>query len=238
MDADMVLTDKRIRIIVGHYGSGKTEFAVNYAVKMAALGEKTALVDLDIANPYFRSRERQAFLEGQGVLTYSNTFGYDITADLPAITAGIRAPLEDVTCNTIVDAGGDDSGARILIQFSRYFTGEDVDMFCVVNANRPETATVEKALSHIRRIETETSLKVTGIVNNTHLIKETEIKDILKGFELAAQVAQVLGVPVKYNCCVEALVADLEEEVKDSADFEIFPIHLYMRADWMDRIIK
>lgn len=234
----MALNDKRIRIIVGHYGSGKTEFAVNYAVKMAALGEKTALVDLDIANPYFRSRERQAFLAEQGVRNYSNTFGYDITADLPAITAGIRAPLEDVTCNTIVDAGGDDSGARILIQFSKYFTGEDVDVFCVVNANRPETATVEKALSHIRRIEAETSLKVTGIVNNTHLIKETETKDILKGYELAAEVAQILGISVKYNCCVEALVADLKDQVRDHADFKIFPIQLYMRAGWMDRKIK
>jgi signal recognition particle GTPase len=97
------LNDKRIRVIVGHYGSGKTEFSVNYALKLVKLGKKTALTDLDIANPYFRSRERKQLLENEGVKVYSNTFGYDITADLPAITAEIKAPLEDVSCQTIVE---------------------------------------------------------------------------------------------------------------------------------------
>ncbi|MFA5637245.1 MAG: ATP-binding protein [Anaerovoracaceae bacterium] len=233
----MELNDKRIRIIVGHYGSGKTEFAVNYAVKMAELGRKTSLVDLDIANTYFRSRERQALLEDKGVLVYSNTFGYDITADLPAISSRIRAPLEDVECNTIVDAGGDDSGARILVQFKKYFTGEQSEMLCVINANRPETSTVDRALSHITRIEKETSLKVSGIVNNTHLIKETVSEDILKGYELARGVSKVLKIPIKYNCCVEHLVEDLTGKTRDLDDFNIFPIKLYMRENWMDRDI-
>lgn len=231
----MEMKDKRIRVIVGHYGSGKTEFAVNYAIKMAQQGLKTSLADLDIANPYFRSRERQALLEENGVLMFSNTFGYDITADLPAITARIRAPLEDKECNTIVDAGGDDSGARILIQFKKYFTEEECDMFCVINANRPETSTLDKALSHIMRIEKETSLKITGIINNTHLIKETETEDILKGYRLAKEISQTLNIPVKYNCCVERLVEDLTNKTKDIKDFNIFPIKLYMRQEWMDR---
>lgn len=231
----MELNDKRIRIIVGHYGSGKTEFAVNYAVKMAESGRKTSLVDLDIANTYFRSRERQALLEEKGVSVYSNTFGYDITADLPAITARIRAPLEDPECNTIVDAGGDDSGARILVQFNKYFTKEQSEVLSVINANRPDTSTVEGALSHIMRIEKETSLKVTGIVNNTHLINETVAEDILKGYELAGNVSRSLGIPVKYNCCVDRLVEDLTGKTRDLTDFNIFPIKLYMRANWMNR---
>ena len=111
------LNDKRIRVIVGHYGSGKTEFSVNYVLKLAEQGKKTALVDLDIANPYFRSRERRQLLEGKGIQVFSNAFGYDITADLPAITARIKAPLEDESFQTVVDAGGNDSGARILNQF-------------------------------------------------------------------------------------------------------------------------
>lgn len=159
------LNDKRIRVIVGHYGSGKTEFSVNYALQLAAQGQKTALADIDIANPYFRSRERQRLLESEGVKVYSNTFGYDITADLPAITAKIKAPLEDASCQTVVDAGGDDSGARILIQFGKYLKGTDCDLLCVVNGNRPETSSVEGALGHISRIENETNLKVTGLIN-------------------------------------------------------------------------
>lgn len=234
----MEMNDKRIRVIVGHYGSGKTEFAVNYAIKMAQQGRKTSLVDLDIANPYFRSRERQALLEEKGVLVFSNTFGYDITADLPAITARIRTPLEDKECNTIVDAGGDHSGARILIQFNKYFTEEACDIFCVVNANRPETSTLDKALSHIWRIEKETSLKITGIINNTHLVKETVAEDILKGYALAKEVSQVLNVSVKYNCCVERLINDLTNKSIDIEDFNVFPIKLYMRQEWMDRKIN
>jgi len=227
--------DKRIRIIVGHYGSGKTEFAVNYAVKMAELGRKTAIVDLDIANTYFRSRERQAILEKKGVAVYSNTFGHDITADLPAITARIRAPLEDPECNTIVDVGGDDSGARILAQFDKYFMEEQSEMLCVINASRPDTSTIDGALRHIMRIERETSLKVSGIVNNTHMIHETTAEDLLKGYELARNVSRALGISVKYNCCVEGLVKELTDKTGDMADFKIFPIKLFMRENWMNR---
>lgn len=226
---------KRISIITGHYGSGKTEFSLNYAMKLVQQGKKTALVDLDIANPYFRSRERQKLLEDKGIQVYSNTFGYDITADLPAITARIKAPLEDTGCNTIVDAGGDDSGARILIQFDKYFTGNDYDLFCVVNANRPETSTFNGALSHICRIEKEMKLKITGLVNNTHLLMETKAEDILKGYFLCKELSERLNVPIKYNCYVEGILDDLKIKIKDIKDFNIFLMKLYMRDSWLDR---
>jgi hypothetical protein len=229
------LNDKRIRVIVGHYGSGKTEFAVNYALKLAEQGQKTALADLDIANPYFRSRERQQLLEDRGVKLYSNTFNYDITADLPAITARIKAPLEDSACQTVIDAGGDDSGARILIQFDKYLSGTDCDLFCVVNANRPETRTIEGALLHIKRIEAETNLKITGLVNNTHLLRETKAEDILKGYELCMELSERLSVPVRYHCCVEGLWDDLRAKTKGLQDFKVFLMRLYMRDSWLDR---
>lgn len=229
------LNDKRIRVIVGHYGSGKTEFSVNYALKLAEHGKKTALADLDIANPYFRSRERQKLLEEKGVHVYSNTFNYDITADLPAITASIKAPLEDGDCNTIVDAGGDDSGSRILIQFDKYFQGDDCDLLCVVNASRPETSTLEGALSHIFRIENATNLKITGLVNNTHLVRETKPEDIIRGYLLCRELSARLNVPLKYNCCVDGLLDELEVRSKGFHDFNIFRMKLYMRDSWLDR---
>lgn len=227
--------DKRIRVIVGHYGSGKTEFSVNYALKLAEKGQKTALADLDIANPYFRSRERQQLLESKGIKVYSNTFGYDITADLPAITAAIKAPLEDPSCQTVVDAGGDDSGARILIQFDKYLSGSDCDLFCVINANRPETNSVEGALLHIRRIEKETNLKITGLVNNTHLLMETKAKDILKGYELCQELSEKLDVPVRYHCCTKEIWDELKAGSKQIQDTKVFLIKLYMRNSWLDR---
>ncbi len=231
----MRFNDKRIRVIVGHYGSGKTEFAVNYAFQLADQGKKTALVDLDIANPYFRSRERQQQLEEKGIHVYSNTFGYDITADLPAITARIKAPLEDETCHTVVDAGGDDLGARILIQFEKYWKIADCDLFCVVNANRPETDTVDGALSHINRIEQETKLKITGLINNTHLMKETTTEDIMKGYRLCSELSEILETPLKYNCCMEELQDMLQLKTKNIEDFHLFKMKRYMRSSWLDR---
>ena len=227
--------DKRIRVVVGHYGSGKTEFAVNYAFQLAEQGKKTALVDLDIANPYFRSRERQQQLEGKGIMVYSNTFGYDITADLPAITARIKAPLEDAACHTVVDAGGDDLGARILIQFEKYWQTADCDLFCVVNANRPETDTVDGAMNHITRIEQETKLKITGLINNTHLLKETTAEDIIKGYQLCSELSEKLNIPLKYNCCMEELMDVLKLKTKEIKDFPLFKMKRYMRSSWLDR---
>ncbi len=231
----LAFDDKRIRVIVGHYGSGKTEFSVNYALKLAEQGKKTALADLDIANPYFRSRERQQLMEDKGIRVYSNTFGYDITADLPAITASIKAPLEDPACETIIDAGGDSLGARILIQFDKYFTGNDCDFFCVVNANRPETNTLEGALTHIASIEKETNLKITGLINNTHLLMETKTEDIIKGYFLCKELSSRLNIPLKYNCCVRELLDELKLKTKEYQNFPIFPFRLYMRESWLDR---
>ena len=226
----MDLKDKRIRVIVGHYGSGKTEFSVNYAIKLAEQGKKTALVDLDIANPYFRSRERQELLEEKGVLVFSNTFGFDITADLPAITARIKGPLEDFKCATVVDAGGDNSGARILIQFEKYFTKPDCDMFCVINGNRPETKTVEGAYNHISMIQKETGIKITGLINNTHLLKETKVEDVLNGYQLCLTLSKTLNIPIKYNCCFNELLDQLKDQTKNFKNFTIFAMNLYMSS--------
>ena len=125
--------DKRILIITGHYGSGKTEFAVSYALLTARSGAraypKTALIDLDIANPYFRSRERRDMLEAAGIGVYGSLYKTEITAELPALSATVRTPLEDEDCFVIVDAGGNDSGALVLNQFKKYFTPDQNGCF-------------------------------------------------------------------------------------------------------------
>lgn len=220
---------KRITVIVGHYGSGKTEFAINYALHLARQGLKTALVDLDIANPYFRSRERQELLEGEGITLYSNVFRKDITSDLPALDPGIRAPLEDKGCHVVVDAGGDESGARILIQYRKYLTDpEETEILFVFNGNRPETDTAEKGYHYLKIIEDEIGLPVSGLVNNTHMLRETTRKDLEKGIELAQQTALTAGIPIKYHCVMKELMP-----IPDQKD--VFPLTLYMRPEWLDR---
>lgn len=229
---------KRITAIAGHYGSGKTEFSVNLAFDLKKEYDKVAILDMDIANPYFRSRERQKMMEEQGIDVIYNTFGFDITEDLPAISAALRGPLENTEFTTVVDVGGNDSGARVLKQFEKYFRREDCQMLCVLNANRPETDTVEGMLEHLHSIENETDLKFHGIINNTHLLRETTASDIVKGYELCKQVSEQLNIPIVWNTCREDLLDDLNELIKEK-NIEglenIYPIKLYMRPSWLDR---
>ena len=228
-----LLDDKRIRVIVGHYGSGKTEFSINYAIQLAKKYDKVAIADLDIANPYFRSREATALLETRGIAVYGNSFGYEITAEIPALTARAKAPLEDETCQSVVDAGGDDFGAKVLVQFDKYLGGDDCDVFFVVNANRKETSTLHGVLEHAKRIECETSLKITGLVNNTHMLRSTVCNDVEKGYLLCKEVSEKISVPIKYNCFIKDILIDVQEKNIGNPDFNPFPMSLYMRASWL-----
>lgn len=229
---------KRITAIAGHYGSGKTEFSVNLALDLKKEKDKVAILDMDIANPYFRSRERQKMMEAEGINVIFNTYGFDITEDLPAITAALRGPLENEEFTAVVDVGGNDSGARVLKQFEKYFRRDDCELLCVLNANRPETDTVEGMLEHLHSIEIETGLKFHGVINNTHLLRETTADDIVKGYKLCRQVSDKLGIPIVWNTCHEDLLDDLKQLIADE-NIEglenIYPIKLYMRPSWLDR---
>lgn len=221
---------KRITVIAGHFGSGKTEFSVNLAMQLKSEYDKVALLDLDIANPYFRSRERQHMLEEAGIQVHYNTFGYDITEDLPAISAVLRAPLEDPDCITVVDVGGNDSGSRVLKQFGKYFESGESDFFCVLNGNRPETDTVEGMIEHICSIENETGMKVDGLINNTHLLMETTADDVVDGYELCGKVSQQTGIPLVWNVCWK----EHEDAARNAGIDNLYPIQLYMRPSWLD----
>lgn len=224
----MLLDDKRIRIIVGHYGSGKTEFSVNYAVKLSNLGKKVALVDLDIVNLYFRSREKAEDLQKLGIKVIGSSLkGSGV--DIPAISSEIYTPIQDDSYDTILDVGGDPAGARTLGLYSEYFTKKNCDMFFVVNANRPETQTVQKTIEYLKKIEDTARFKVTGIVNNTHMLKSTTCEDVLKGQILAEKLAEKLNIPIKYVVALENVAKELPSNLKG----EIFPIKLFMRQEWM-----
>jgi len=220
-------------IVTGHYGSGKTEFAVSLAmlIKSQESG-KLAIIDLDIVNPYFRSRERRDMLEKAGISVYGSVFIRDVSAELPALGATVRSPLEDNDCRVIVDAGGNDSGALVLNQFGKYFTGNDTTVLTVVNANRPDTTTLAGALEHITAIETVTGLTVTGIVNNCHLLRETTASTVLKGYELCVEVCEAAGKQLFCDCYPEGIVSpdDLGGIVGN-----LMPLGLYMRPTWLDR---
>lgn len=228
--------DRRITIVTGHYGSGKTEFSVSLAMMLAKHGsqpyEKLALIDLDIANPYFRSRERRSSLERAGISVYGSAYDHEITAELPALGANIRTPLEDKNCRVIVDVGGNDSGALVLNQFTKYFTPEEAISLIVINANRPETRDVDGAIEHLSAIEYKTGLKIDGIVNNCHLLRETDVDCIAKGHRLCSRVGEATGKFVWCNCYPQGIVP--EEALAEKYD-HLMPMGLYMRPTWLDR---
>ncbi len=226
--------NKQITVVLGHYGSGKTEFSINLAMFYKSIGKKTALVDLDIANVYFRSREKQDLLESNGIEVYAGAYRHEITAELPAIDSGIKKPLEDPGCSTIIDVGGNQSGAKVLKQFQKYLSEETTEMLCVINANRPETQTSKGAVAHLRQIEEEIGMRIHGIINNTHLLKETGVEDILTGKSVCEEISEQLGIPIRCHCCIENIIKELEKLDLNKNPFVICPIKLYMRPSWLD----
>lgn len=218
-----MLNDKRIRIIIGHYGSGKTEFSVNYAMKLAGQGKKVALVDLDVVNLYFRSREKAEVLEENGIRIIGGSIRAS-SLDIPSIPGEVLAPIQDSSYNLIMDVGGDPAGARALGRYHPYLKEGSYDMFFVLNANRPETQTLEKTMEYMVKIEDVARCKITGIINNTHMLKSTNLEDVLRGYDLARRVSDETNIPIKYNVCL----SELADTIKDALEGEIFPINLYM----------
>lgn len=221
--------------VTGHFGSGKTEFAVSLAFALAAeknADETLALCDLDIENPYFRSRERQDALRAAGVDVYSDPSDGRNGSELQTISAKIRAPLENDGCRVILDCGGDGSGAMILRQFAKYFAPGDHRLLCVVNPNRPGTDTPEKAAAHVRAIEDATGLRVTGLISNAHLIRFTTADTVREGWAFARQVETLTGVPLLAACCMRALCPAL-----GGCGFPVFPIGMYMRDSYLDKSV-
>ena len=228
--------DRRVMVVTGHYGSGKTEFCVSLAMMLAARGygpyERLALVDLDIANPYFRSRERRALLEGAGVGVYGSAYEHEITAEMPALGANIRAPLEDRGCRVIVDVGGNDSGAVVLNQFGKYFGPDDALFLIVVNANRPETRDLEGALGHLEAIERKTGRRIDGVINNCHLLRETDASCVAKGHALCEALCAATGKLLWCDTYPEGIVP--AGEVAGRYEY-LLPLGMYMRPTWIDK---
>ncbi len=214
----------RLTLVTGHYGTGKTEFSVNLALALAEAGERAALADLDIVNPYFRSRERRELLEAEGVRLIATPQAL-ADADVPALPAELHALLEDRTVRGVLDIGGDPSGARVLARYRPRIVKEDYRLLYVVNAARPEVRTAERSAEVLRAIETVTGLACTGLVNNTHLCGETTAEDIREGAALAEEVSRLTGIPVACH----AAEARFLEALKD---LDPFPMEIRMKKPW------
>lgn len=220
---------KRLVIVTGHYGSGKTEFSVNLAIDLKKSSEKVSIADLDIVNTYFRTRERGEFLESLGIHVCDSSIKAS-SLDLPAIPAEVMGIIQDKSVKAVLDIGGDAVGARVLARFAHLVKRVEHDLLFVINANRPETQNTEDVIEYIRAIEETSGLKVTGLVNTTHLLKDTSVEDVVRGHNLAKEVSNAAGIPIAYEVAIESVANQInDEEIKE----KLFPIKMYMREDWM-----
>ncbi len=190
------LNYKRLTIISGHYGSGKTNIAVNIAKKLADKKSNVALADLDIVNPYFRSKDSQRELEEKGIRLICSLYA-NSNVDIPALPQEIYSITDDKNQTVVLDIGGDDRGALVLGRLADAIKQEDdYEMLMVINKFRPETKDADSAIEIMREIEAASKIKFTGIINNSNLGNETDENCILSSLGYAEEIAEKTGIPV------------------------------------------
>ena len=229
------IPSERLVIIVGNYGSGKTEVAVNLAVGLAKAGKRVQIADLDIVNPYFRSREARATMEAQGIRVVIPP-GDQAFADLPIVVPQIKAMLEPQGDDfSIFDVGGDDVGAKMLSSFREALGRGRYSLLQVINARRPFTGTVAGCLEMQRKIEESSRLEVTGYIVNTHLIEQTTEDVIVEGVGLAAEVSKASGRPIQ----VVAAMGELAESPRVlGLGIPVLRLERIMLPPWLQRATK
>lgn len=206
---------KRITLLCGHYGSGKTNVALNMAYGISEKHNEVAIADLDIVNPYFRTKDSAEELKNKGIkLIVSEYAGTNV--DIPALPAEMYSLTDNKNIKAVIDVGGDDRGALALGRISPSIKEEnDYEMLLVINKFRPLTPDAESTVEVMREIETAGGLKFTGIVNNSNLGELTTLEDVLESVEYANNVAKLTGLPIKCTTVKQELYTELEGKIEN-----------------------
>ncbi len=217
---------KRITLLCGHYGSGKTNIAVNMAFDIKSQNKKVSIADLDIVNPYFRTKDSRAELEAAGIkLICSEYAGSNV--DIPALPAEMYSLTDDKTSMAVLDIGGDDRGALALGRLAPAILEEnDYEIIAVINKYRPLTADAESTVEVLREIEAAMGMRFTGIINNSNLGVQTNEEDVTGSLEYAKSVASLLSLPV----IATAVDIRLYDKLKDKID-NLFPLKLQKKIN-------
>ncbi len=216
-------TPKRITVFLGYYGSGKTELAVNYAFWLKEQGKDVVLVDFDIVNPYFRSKDAEELLQSKGIRLIAPAFA-NSNLENPSLPPEIYSVFTNKDVYVIFDVGGGDDGATPLGRYAKFFAEEEIDVFFVVNARRLPTATAEDIKEAYCDIASVCRISVSALINNTNLKEETTAEMILEGQKIIETVSEDLRLPIAYIAGVPAALEDIPEQV----EAERFPIYNYI----------
>ena len=206
---------KRITLFAGHYGSGKTCIAVSYAKLIKKSGFDTSIIDLDIVNPYFRTKDSEKELKDAGiniiVSEYANT-----NLDAPALPKEIYSAISDKNTHLVIDVGGDDRGAVALGRYAEDIKADDYDMFFVANCYRPLTKTPEDALEVMREIEVASKIKFTGIVNNSNIGNATLSDDVKNSMTFIERLSHISGIPVVMTTATGSVYEEIKDDIPNA----------------------
>lgn len=212
---------KRVTLFAGHYGSGKTNIAVNYAFSLKNDGKSVVIADLDIVNPYFRTKDSERELGEAGIKLISSEFASS-NVDLPALPQEIYSVVDNRTDYAVMDIGGDDRGAYALGRYADSIVKENnYEMLMVINMYRPLTRDVQSTLEVMSEIEQACGMRFTAVVNNSNIGEETTAQDVLDSLGYANDVASATGLPLKMT----TVKADLYNQLSDRVD-NLFPLTL------------
>lgn len=212
---------KRMTLFGGHYGSGKTNIAVSYALWLKAQRQDVCIVDLDIVNPYFRTKDSLRELTAAGIELIASPYA-NSNVDLPALPQEIYGAVNRRDRLAVLDIGGDDRGALALGRYAPAILEEqDYEMLLVINCYRPLTRTPEETLAVLREIEQAGGIPFTGLVNNSNLGEETTAEDILASLSYAEEVSRLTGLPLKMTTVNHRLYPLLQDRIPD-----LFPMEL------------
>ncbi len=206
--------EKRLTIFAGHYGSGKTNIAINYACHLNEQGHKVIIGDLDIVNPYFRTTDSKQELESKGIELICSDFA-NSNLDIPSIPQAMNRIIQEKTSFAVMDIGGDDSGAVALGRYADEISKQDYEMVFVVNFFRPLTPDTESAYSVMREIEQASSLKFTSIVNNSNLGSETTFAHIRNSKMQTEKLSSLANLPIKFTAINRELYNPTDNKTKE-----------------------
>ena len=212
---------KRLVLLSGHYGSGKTNIAVSLAFELKKRRDRVAIADIDIVNPYFRTRDSKDELEKAGIRLISSEFASS-NVDLPALPQDVYAITDDTGLSAVIDIGGDDRGALALGRWRDAILQEnDYEMLFVINKFRPLTSDPESTIEVMQEIEFAAKMKFTAVVNNSNLGNETTPEHVLGTMDYAKSVCELAGLPLKMTTVHESLYPALKDKIEN-----LFPLHL------------